>query len=209
MRTWLARTLLILSATAVAALVGATPAAAGGPTRMALTGPDGIESAVRYDDHPELFNRLFDVGNRLGEASSPLAEAPAVPGRSWTLVADYHDVPTYRYELFPFATGGPHVYVSGKTLRPDTFPSAPEGWYPTIADLPEVVNRMRALSSLAPVAANAAEDAAAVVPVALKQTRPAAPERTRSTAVLPWAIAIAVPVLLGTLFLMRQRRQRG
>lgn len=125
---------LLVALGAVGVILLATPAYAGGPTRITVTGPGLFQPLVIDSDIDDtLFsswsNVIYRAGLEIGYRRQPLGTGPADPGPQYIMVVDYHDVPTYRYELYPQATGGPHIYVPAEQPRPEFEPPGEAGWY--------------------------------------------------------------------------------
>lgn len=147
---------------AVGALLGsAAPASAGGPTSLTLTVAGGQPVRVTSADHPQLFDDLSQIVYRLGfengpNAGHPLPAPPAVPGNGVVMVINYHDVPTYRYQLYPHAVGGPRLYLPAEQLRPELDAPGRTGWYASDARMVDALRAAGALPPQTPVPASAA-----------------------------------------------------
>jgi hypothetical protein len=118
----------LLAGGALALLVGgiaglgalASPAAASPknkpkPTVIIITG-DGLTDplTVRANKTPGLFAALHgEVAYLSGTGQAPAPKANGL-GPKYTVVVGYDDKPTYTYDLYPLATGGPKAFRPAK-----------------------------------------------------------------------------------------------
>jgi hypothetical protein len=110
---------LILGAVAGAAGLAlpasAAPKAKPKPTVITITGEKLAQPlAVRADKTPELFSALHgEVAFLSGTGQAPTPKSKGL-GPKYTVVVGYDDKPTFTYDLYPLATGGPKAYRPAK-----------------------------------------------------------------------------------------------
>jgi hypothetical protein len=119
---------------AVALSVGVAPLTAQAapkvatPTSMTVTGK-GIEGklAVQSADQPGIFNQLLSEVNWLSTATPQIAAPKANKlGSKYVLTVLVKDKPTYTYDLYPEAVGGPRAHRPGKQ---PTGKKTADGWF--------------------------------------------------------------------------------
>jgi hypothetical protein len=199
-----ARHLLAALSAATAVVLGSAPASAGGPTRITITGP-GLAApiVIHVDADPELFTQvsvvIYAAGLEMGRRRDPGPTGPAALGPRYILAMDYHDVPTYVYDLYPQASGGPHIYVPAKQPRPEHMPGQ-SGWYRSDGGMPAALQA----AGIDLIAGGGGG------PVISSPAAPAPAPTTPSADGLlnPWSVLGAAVVLFGLLFAARRRRSR-
>jgi hypothetical protein len=152
----------------------AAPAHAGGPTRITLTGVTLSQPVVVGNvTDSQLFMRLhqlvFAAGLEIEALPAPNATTPARTGPRFTMVVDYHDVPTYRYELYPYTSDGPRIHLPADQPRQGMQAPGTPGWYRSTATMLVVLSDAGALAtaSAAPAVAIVPAAPSPVVPIAV------------------------------------------
>jgi hypothetical protein len=100
---------------ALASPASAAPKNKPKPTVITITGDKLTEPiAVRANQTPDLFTALYgEVAYLSGTGQAPIPKAKGL-GPKYTVVVGYNDKPTYTYDLYPLATGGPKAFRPAK-----------------------------------------------------------------------------------------------
>jgi hypothetical protein len=105
----------VTGAAGLALPASAAPKAKPKPTVITITGENLAQPlAVRADKTPELFSALHgEVAFLSGTGQAPTPKSKGL-GPKYTVVVGYDDKPTFTYDLYPLATGGPKAYRPAK-----------------------------------------------------------------------------------------------